>query len=537
MKYIVDSNRMKQIDIYTMDVIGIPSLVLMERAALEVVSVMKQVIKKEDRILAVCGPGNNGADGVAAARILFMQGFEVAILLTFDREKCSREMQTQLEIASKLGIKIDNSINIGEYNIIVDAIFGIGLSKPVTGGFAEIIDEINGGKHIVFSVDIPSGISADNGKVLKTAIKADYTVTFGYMKQGLLMYPGVSYAGKVTVSDIGFPDIALRQVGPAAFYYTEEDLCRLPYRKSDGHKGTFGKVLVIAGSEGMAGAAYLSAKAAYRTGAGMVKILTAAKNRNVIQTLLPEALFAPYDYDEDDKENEIISNGNRRGESVSISVGNLIKALDWADVSVIGPGLGISDKSRDLLTFVLDVVKNKRKPLVIDADAINILAGMLDRESLSVKDRLEKIESLLPENSVLTPHPIELSRILNVPASEITDNIIDIANQYFYNSKLIYVLKNARTIVTGPGGKYINISGNNGMATAGSGDVLTGIIAALTAQGLDAYEAACLAVYMHGLAGELAAQKSSVYSVMAGDIADAIGEILHDKQNTILETR
>jgi len=555
MKYIVDSNKMKQIDIYTMDVIGIPPLVLMERAAMELVAVMKQTIKKDDRILAVCGPGNNGADGVAAARILFLQGYKVAILLTFEREKCSREMQTQLAIADKLGIKIDNSIDIGEYNIIVDAIFGIGLSKPVTGRFAQVIDKINNGNHIVFSADIPSGISADSGKVLGTAVRADYTVTFGYLKQGLILYPGTLYSGNITVSDIGFPDIALKHVNPDTFYFTKEDLCRLPQRKSDGHKGTFGKVLIVAGSVGMAGAAYLSAKAAYRTGAGMVKVLTASKNRNIIQTLLPEALFASYDLDDDLKKNIDISAmdlheydiyfaednseanslekdftiGNISKEDLSekfVSKENIFSAIKWADVVVIGPGLGISDKSRKLLYLAINAVKMQNKPVVIDADAINLLAGELDRSGLELKERIERLETFLPEYSVLTPHPTELSRLIGISVSDISDNLIDMADQYFYNSKLIYVLKNARTIVAGAGNKYINISGNNGMATAGSGDVLTGIIAALMAQGLKSYDAACLAVYIHGLAGDAAAKRLGVYSMMAGDIADSLREIL-----------
>lgn len=503
---------MKDIDIYTMEVIGIPSLVLMERAALEIAAVMKQTIKKDDRILVVCGPGNNGADGVAAARILYLQGFEVAILLTFDKEKCSSQMQAQLAIAKNLGIKTDNSIMAGEYNVIVDAIFGIGLSRPVTGKFADIIDEINKGNYKIFSVDIPSGISADTGKVMGTAIKADYTITFGYMKQGLLIYPGALYSGKITVSDIGFPGKALDHANPDTFYFTREDLCRLPYRKINGNKGTFGKVLVIAGSAGMAGAACLSARAAYRTGAGMVKVLTAEKNRNIIQTSLPEALFASYDFEEDETD---IAPFNK----------HISAMTEWADVVVIGPGLGTGKKAGKLLSALVSINK---KPMVIDADAINLLAKKLDgdSDSLNINERLKKLDALLPENTILTPHPGELSRLLGIPVTDISDNIIDIANQCSYNSKLVYVLKDARTIVAGRGSKYINISGNNGMATAGSGDVLTGIIAALIAQGASTYEAACLAVYIHGLAGDAAAKKTGFYSMMAGDIAEAVGAVL-----------
>ncbi len=503
MKYIVDSDKMKQIDNYTMEVIKIPPLVLMERAAMEVAAVVKQSIKNEDRILVLCGPGNNGADGVAAGRILFLQGYHVAILLPFSREKCSEQMKAQLTIAENLGISIDNSNKLCEYNIIIDAIFGIGLSKPVEGKLAEIINLTNNGRHRVFSVDIPSGISADTGKVLGSAMKADHTITFGYMKQGLLLYPGADFAGKITLADIGFPHTALRSAEADTFYYTADDLKKLPERKRDGHKGTFGKVLVISGSEGMGGAAYLSAKACYKTGAGMVKVLTASKNRNIIQTLLPEALYAAYDTDED-----------------------IPAMISWADVIVIGPGLGISGKAKELLDRV---IHQQKAPIILDADAINILAERIGGESQDAQpcNRIGKLAELLPNRAVLTPHPMELSRLLGMDISDISDNIIDIANQCSYNSELVYVMKNARTIVAGSGKKYVNVSGNDGMATAGSGDVLTGIIAGLAAQGMDTYEAACLGVYIHGLAGDAAKEKTGAYSLMAGDIAEAISSVLY----------
>jgi NAD(P)H-hydrate epimerase len=501
MKHIVNSDKMKNIDKYTMEVIKVPPLVLMERAALEVVYKVQQSIKKDDRILVVCGPGNNGADGVAAGRILFLQGYHVAILLLFEREKCSEQMKVQLTIAENLGISIDNRKKTYEYNIIIDALFGIGLSKPIEGSTADIIKEINEGKHKVFSVDIPSGISADTGKIMNVAIKADYTITFGYMKQGLLLYPGVTYAGEITVADIGFPNEALRSVNPDTFSYTTDDLVLLPKRRRDGHKGTFGKVLIIAGSEGMSGAAYLSAKACLRMGAGMVKVLTSGKNREIIQTLLPEALYSSYDTDRSIRE-----------------------AIGWADVIVIGPGLGISEKTEDLLSTVINL-KPKAK-LILDADAINVLAGRLDRYNEDIKSRIALMATLLPPNSILTPHPMELSRLLNVSMDVIDKNIFDIANQCSYNNKLVFVMKDAITVVTREGKKYINTSGNSGMATAGSGDVLTGIIAGLVAQGMDQFEASCLGVFVHGLAGDHAKDRLSEHSLIAGDIIDAISEVL-----------
>ena len=268
------------------------------------------------------------------------------------------------------------------------------------------------------------------------------------MKQGLILYPGADYAGEIILADIGFPDLALTYVGADTFYYTREDLNKLPIRKRDGHKGSFGRVLVIAGSEGMSGAAYLSAKACFKTGAGMVKILSSCKNRNIIQTMLPEALFASYDTDED-----------------------LSSIISWAQVIIIGPGLGLGKITDQLLDLVIN---QEDTPVIIDADGINMLAKRLDSnyEALSLEKRLNVLADILPKNTVLTPHPMELSRLLRMDISEISDNIFDIANQCSYN-ELVYVLKDARTIVAGSGKKYINISGNDGMATAGSGDVLT----------------------------------------------------------------
>lgn len=498
MKYAVDSAKMKSIDNYTIDIIKVPPLVLMERAAMEVASLVKLKTSVDERILVVCGPGNNGGDGVASGRILHMQGYQVAIFLPFERERCSVQMKAQLEIAENLGMRIISSADINEYNIIIDAMFGIGLTKPIEGRLADIINDINKGGHRVFSVDIPSGISADTGRILNTAVRADYTITFGFMKQGLLVYPGADYAGEIYVADIGFPQEALQSVKPDTFYYTLEDLNLLPKRRNDGHKGTFGKVLVIAGSEGMSGAAYLSAKACLRAGAGMVKVLSASNNRDIVQTIIPEALFASYDTDED-----------------------LSPALSWADVIIIGPGLGMGKKAKDLVGSVID--KKQKAPLVVDADAINILAERI--AGSTVHERISMLADILPEKAVLTPHPMELSRLTGIGINEMADNLFDIANRCSYNNKLIYVIKGARTVVSFDGRKYVNTSGNNGMATAGSGDVLAGIIAGFMAQGMGPFDAAALGVYVHGLAGDAAKDKVGTYSLMAGDIIDSIHEV------------
>ncbi len=531
MKYAVNSREIKEIDEYSIKVVKIPEVVLMERAAYEVVAVMKRKLVKTDRIIVVCGQGNNGGDGVAAGRILFLQGYHVAILFIGEEEKASVGMKMQLEIAKNLGIKFDNCNKLCEYNIIIDAIFGVGLSRSVTSPYEEVINEINKLDCRVYSVDIPSGISADTGKIMNVAVKADNTITFGFQKQGLLFYPGADYGGEITVADIGFPEAARIEADPNTFYYEKEDIKRLPYRDNYSNKGSYGKVLIIAGSKGMSGAAYLSAKAAYRTGAGLVKVLTSNENRLILQTSLPEALFGAYD-----------------GEKIAREEfqSKIITELSWASVIVIGPGLGQSDTANILLETVL---KHGKVPIIVDADAITLLSKLLDNklskenenktqtdQNLAIPfteigyerihKRVECLKELTKVQMIVTPHLLELSRLIQIPISDIVNNLVDTANQCSYNNNLIYAIKDARTLVTQSAKRYINVSGNNGMATGGSGDILTGIIGALIAQGMEPYEATCLAVYIHGLSGDYAALRCGKYSMMAGDIIDSIEEVL-----------
>jgi hydroxyethylthiazole kinase-like uncharacterized protein yjeF len=512
MRYAVDSKQMKLIDDYSIKEFGIPAMELMERAAGEVAEFVKQRVSKEDRILAVCGIGNNGGDGVAASRILSLQGYRAAILFIGDENKCSEQMKAQLNLAKNAGVQIENSDRLAEYNIIIDAVFGVGLSRPVTGEYEEIIRRINEQEHIVYAVDIPSGISADDGKVMNVAVRANYTITFGYNKIGLLLYPGAEYAGEIHVAEIGFPKKACEYAGPNTVYYQREDLQMLPKRKAYSHKGSYGRVLVIAGSKGMAGAAILSARAAYRSGAGLVKVVSSESNRIIIQTALPEAMFGAYD--EASSEDELKQ--------------RLLADLSWASAVVIGPGIGRTQSAEKLLDMVIHHTKG---PLILDADAISLLGKRLDeaeknQEKSDIKQRFERLEKLLNCQAILTPHLMELSRLSGVLLSDITDNMIDTVRQCSYNSKLIHVVKDARTIVASENNCYINVSGNHGMATGGSGDVLTGIIAAFIAQGMAPYAAACLAVYVHGLAGDEAARMKGAYSMMAGDIVGSIEKVL-----------
>lgn len=508
MKYVVTSSQMKEIDRITIEDIGIPSMVLMERASLAVSEHIIKYAKQTDTILVIAGYGNNGGDGVAVARILANLNYLVEILMVGEKDRATNETKTQLKIAENLGIKINNKCNIGEYTILVDAIFGIGLSRLITGMYQEIIEEINESDGLVFSIDIPSGIDADTGKVMNVSVKADYTITFGYEKIGHILYPGCEHCGEVIVSDIGFAKTAIELVKTKSFVYEKSDLNKLPARENYSNKGNYGKILVIAGSKNMSGACFMSSKAAYRSGAGLVKVLTVEENRAIIQTLLPEALLETYE-----TEKLVMTSEVERIKDI----------IGWASVIVIGPGIGMSKSSEKILEVVLETSK---VPTIIDADGLNLLALNEEYVRKDKTNHFPYYDINLPGNFILTPHMKEMSRLLHIDMEEMKKDFYQLAIQVTKEKDFILALKDARTIVTSHGDIYINTSGNNGMATGGSGDVLTGIIAGLISGGMDVFQATTLSVYLHGMAADEAVLKKSKYSLMATDIIEALPGVL-----------
>jgi NAD(P)H-hydrate epimerase len=514
MKYVLNKNEMKALDYITIQDIGIPSMVLMEKAALSVCNEIIMRVKKTDKVLVVAGVGNNGGDGIAIARILTQKGYHVQVSIIGNEEKATEETKKQLQIARNLGVAFDNIINISEYNIVVDAIFGIGLSKQVIGEHADAIRRINDANNMIFAVDIPSGIDSDTGKIQHVAIKADYTITFGYAKVGLILYPGCEYAGEVIVADIGFADEEISRINPKTLIYQTDDIGRLlPIRKAYSNKGSFGKVLVIAGSKNMSGACFLSAKASYTTGAGLVKVMTVEDNRNIIQTLLPEALLTTYEPD------ELLTYDIECNSKWT----QIIDAINWASVIVMGPGIGMSDSSKVMVDYV---VKTSKVPTILDADALNILATMKDYVKKIQVDDMEQYEIDLAKNFIITPHMKEMSRLLHTKMDNMKDIYLDFITSNKMNQKYTLVLKDARTIVVDKENVYINMSGNNGMATGGSGDVLTGIIAGLLAGGAEIFDASSLGVYIHGLAADVAVLEKGTYSLMASDIIDHLSKVM-----------
>ena len=495
MEYLVTADEMKQYDANTMNILGIPGMVLMERAALAAFSLIEKRLstgsRDSQRILIMAGTGNNGGDGLALARLLAEADYSVDVMYVGNEDRASEQWKQQKHILKHYSVGTCSKINEAEYTIMVDALFGVGLSRNIEGEYAQAVADFNGARAFKLALDIPSGIHSDTGRVLGCAICADVTVTFGFCKRGLMFFPGKSYAGELVIAPIGITPRSFLGQKPELFFYDESVRELLPKRDEGGNKGTFGKVALIAGNPKMAGAAVLSAKAAYRSGAGMVKVITAAENRVILQQTVPEVLYGTEE--------------------------DLMEALQWADVIAIGPGLGTGAAAKALLE---QVIFESRLPMVIDADALNLLA--VD-EKLRAELARQGLEG---RRMVLTPHVGELARLLQLSVGELKQDLLQAGRRLAEALHVTVVAKDARTFICREGEtSCVNICGNSGMATAGSGDVLTGVIAGLLAQGMEVFRASSVGVYLHALAGDAVADKLGEYACMAGDICNKIGDV------------
>lgn len=500
MKYVVDAREMKHYEETVINTLGVPPMVLQERAAMAVAEEIchwagsEGLRAAEKKLLVVAGSGNNGADGLAVARILSMEGWQVTVYQTGPAGHSTREWERQYKIIGYYPVRMVSNWPQEEYTIIVDALFGIGLSRQIQGEYAEIVKELNRRPGYKLSVDVPSGVHAESGKIMGEAVRADKTVTFGWAKKGLLYYPGAACAGDVVVKEIGINHTCFEAAGrrPGMFYYDEPAGALLPERRADGHKGSFGKVLLIAGFEQMPGAAVLAARAAYHTGAGMVKVLCPEENRTIVQTAVPEALWG--------------------------SPESWRQGCEWADVVAIGPGLGKNSRVKEILAGVL---RECALPLVLDADALNLIAGDMSLQLMTAE------QGGGGRGMVLTPHEGELARLSGKTVEQIREDREHAARILAQDLHCVLVCKGARTLICREQGENcVNLTGDSGMGTAGSGDVLSGVIAALLAQGMDVFRAAGVGVYLHGLAGELAAAGHSSYGVTAGNLAESIAGVL-----------
>jgi len=517
----VTPQQMQEIDARAIKKYRIPSLALMEKAGGAVVQKAKEILGRglssgDLCIAIVCGTGNNGGDGLVAARHLASEGYQVQVFILGAVNKLKGDAKVNLEKLRPLGLKPVELTGAKALNLlkgslegadlVIDAIFGTGFRGEPDRNCAQVIELINQSHKAVLAIDIPSGVDGRTG-ACQIGIRAQATVTMGLLKTGLLFYPGREMAGEVEVADIGIPQGAVdEQKGLMEYPDQEAMVSLLPRRGPDAHKGSCGTVLVLAGSAGLTGAAALTSLAALRTGAGMVYLGIPESLNDVMETKLTEVITRPLP--------------ETRTRTLSLAAFDKIRnLLSKADVLAIGPGLSTHPETAELVGLVLS---QTNIPAVIDADALNAAAAK--------PEMLYDIKTSL----ILTPHYGEMSRLLSREVLQIKEDPLASAQEAAQRFCQTVVLKGAPSVIAfTKEGSWINPTGNAGMATAGSGDVLTGILAGLLAQGLRTAEAAKLGVYLHGLAGDLAAEDYTPYSLIAGDLIDylprAFAELIRKK--------
>ncbi len=518
---VVTAQEMRDIDRKIIEELGIPGHVLMERAGMAAAAKVKELFDRRKTVV-LSGGGNNGGDGIVVARELFNSGWNVKVLLLSKQNRLSPDCLSQFRIAKKIGVPVEfrSEITAADLHsaLVVDALLGTGLNKDVEGTTAKAITFLNDSESPVLSVDIPSGISSDAGQVMGIAVKANYTITFGLPKRGHLLYPGAEYTGRLFVENIGFPEGLLRSDNLKVELLEKAHLSSLiPERPKNSHKGDYGHVMVLAGSRGKTGAAFMCAKACLRAGAGLVTIGVPDSLMDIFQCRVTEEMTLPLPDS---------GGGNLSSKAADIVLKFLSEGR--ADILCIGPGIGVSEETRRLLR---EIVLSCRSPLVIDADGINALSKAGERGQ-GTKHVLGKAHAPI----ILTPHPGEMARLLNRQSAisnqrsaekkqriKIEEDRINTALSFSLDTGTYLVLKGVPTVITEPGGMaFLNPTGNPGMATGGTGDVLTGMISSFLAQGLNPLNASILGVYMHGMAGDIAASEKGEYSLIASDIIDSL---------------
>jgi NAD(P)H-hydrate epimerase len=503
------AQEIRNIDRRAIRTFGIPGPVLMENAAAAVMAEMERFFDGLEgvKIGILCGKGNNGGDGLALARRLRIRGVPVRVALLAPFAALAGEAKLNLSILRKTDVEVLPNAPaktladvVAWSDIVVDAMLGVGLASPLKGNYALAVDLLDAAGRPVVAIDVPTGINADTGEVMGSAVRADLTVTMALPKRGLALYPGASYAGTVRVADIGMPPEVVEQEDIRVNLLDRADIqTGLDERRKDAHKGTFGHLLVVAGSLGKAGAAVMTARGALRAGAGLVSVATPLSLVPIIQQQVVEAMCVP------------------AAESIDGTLGigadrELLNASAAMTALAIGPGLSTHYET---VQAVKGIVQRTELPMVVDADGINALAGAPD----ALKGARAPV--------VLTPHPGEMGRLLGTTAAEVQRDRIGAAQRYARTHGVTVVLKGAGTVIASPRGDvFVNTTGNPGMATGGTGDVLTGMIGSFLAQGYGPDAAACLGVYLHGLAGDLAAQETGEAGMIAGDLIEKVPEAI-----------
>ena len=510
---ILNAAQMREADRFTIEDIGIPSLVLMENAGRQVVAAMEAAYEArlDGRVAILCGRGNNGGDGFVVARTLLQRGIDTAVFVIGAVADVRGDARTNLEILGRLGVTVVE-INdeqawelhfseISQCTLLVDAMFGTGLSSPLGGMLETVVADVNASGIPIVSIDLPSGLSADTPQLVGDCIDAAMTVTLASPKLPLVLPPGESHAGDVVIADIGIPHEVLNGLdGRRIELLTPEQLRELVEpRTAESHKGDFGRVTIVAGSRGKTGAAHLAAMGALRSGAGLVTVATPGSCLPIVASMGAEFMTEPLPE-------------SKEGSVTKAAIERILEMRH--DVIACGPGLG---RAPAVGEFVRALIQRSDVPLVLDADALTVLAddpaALMGREDRDV---------------IITPHPGEMARLIGGTVEDVQNNRIEVAADFATTHHLYVVLKGHRTIVATPDGSvYINPTGNAGMATGGTGDLLTGMITAWLAQLLDA-EAACrLAVFLHGAAGDLAEADEGQVSMTATDVLGYLGDALN----------
>jgi len=495
---LTNSAQMREMDKYVIENLNISGTYLMERAAKHLAATSLELLTLSGSVAVFCGTGNNGGDGICAAAHLIDKGVPVRVFLVGDPEKLTNDSLKMSELLRQVGGVLEpfsSTEEIEEYTIscevIIDALFGIGLHSPIIGDTLEAVRMINHARACVISADISSGVHADTGAILGEAVWADITVTFSMAKAGHFLEPGCMYCGELRVYDIGLPRDIIESVHSPVFAITTDDI-NLPRRRPDTHKGNFGRCTIAAGSVGYTGAPALAARAASKIGAGLVFLGVPEKIYDIMACKLDEEMPFPLPCD---------SIGKLSANAAS----EILRQAQSSDVLLLGPGLGTSS---DISELVMSIIRLIKKPIVLDADGINAIASNVD---------------ILKQSAgplILTPHRGEYLRL----GGDLTSgNRLNSAREFAHRYGCILVLKGHRTITAMPDGTaYINTTGGPAMAKGGSGDVLAGMIAGLIAQNFPLKEAVTTAVYLHGLAGDMCASEMGEYSVTAGDIISMI---------------
>jgi NAD(P)H-hydrate epimerase len=504
---------MRKLDQKAISEFGIPGMVLMENAARGVVNALFRSFPDllTSRVGILAGRGNNGGDGLAVARYLANRGVPCRIFLLTAQEELKGDAATNLEILKKMGVAIQEILNLREWeeqkalvdsaDLLLDGIFGTGLKGNVEGFYREIIESVNSLKKPVVAIDIPSGLDADSGQVLGACIQAQITVTFGLAKRGLFVHPGAQAAGKVVIIDISIPSPAVE--GERIQDHLLEGADFIPVllpRRRDAHKGQFGHLFVLAGSPGKTGAAALVSETALRIGTGLITLGIPESLNSILEEKLTEVMTEPLP--------------ETREKTLALSAQQRIFELCSRKTALaIGPGLSLNSET---IRLVQQLVRKSPLPAVLDADALSALAAKMET--------LRKSRKAL----VLTPHPGEMARLAETSIEEVQKNRIEMARGFAKEYEVILVLKGNRSLIASPEGEvFINPTGNPGMASGGMGDVLTGMIAGFLAQGLPPLEAAKLGVYLHGLTGDYAAFLKGERGIAATDVVELTPKVLN----------